>query len=189
MAVSQIDLARFKRLAVRSSDVWQGGVVRLPMWIDEKRDAPPYRARGAFWFSTRTGLVWVKAEEAPHAAGVDLALRGLIDFAKKYERDLMGRPARIEVTDAAFAAELTAAFNDRDTTIAVVPDLPKVRDALRTFETFQNEGERMPAPLMDSPGVTIDVVRRFADAAARFYRANLWHALSRTRIWSSSSRP
>ncbi len=178
MAVSNIDLARFKRLGVRSSDVWQGGIVRLPLWIEGKRDDPPYRARGAFWFSTRTGLVWVKTEDAPHTAGVDLGLHGLIDFAKKYERDLMGRPSRIEVTDAAFARDLAALLDDRDTTIAVVADLPNVRGALRAFETFQNEDEPMPAPLLDSPGVTIEVVRGFADAAARFYAANLWHAFT-----------
>lgn len=62
MPVSPLELARFQRLALRSSDVWQGGIVRLPAWISENDDDPPYRARGAFWFSTRTGLVWPSTE-------------------------------------------------------------------------------------------------------------------------------
>jgi hypothetical protein len=45
--VSPLEVARFKRLAVRSSDVWQGGVFRLPVWIQEREDDPPYRPRGA----------------------------------------------------------------------------------------------------------------------------------------------
>ena len=36
MPVSPLELARFKRLALRSSDVWQGGIVRLPAWIQEE---------------------------------------------------------------------------------------------------------------------------------------------------------
>lgn len=178
MGIPPLELARFKRLAVRSADVWQGGIVRLPMWIQEKDDDPPYRPRGVFWFSTRTGLVWVKPEEAPHTAGVDLALRGLLDFAKKYDRELLGRPSRIEVTDASLAEELRAALADPDTTIAVVRDLPNVRDALRAFERHQSEGAQLPAPLLESPGVTTEGLRRFAEAAARFYQANVWHALS-----------
>jgi tetratricopeptide (TPR) repeat protein len=174
MPVSPLELARYKRLAVRSSDVWQGGLVRFPAWIHENEDQPPYRARGAFWFSTRTGLIWPAMEETRGTAGVELALRGLIEFARKYERELLGRASRIEVTDAAFAAELRAALDDRDTTIAVVPDLPNVRNALRDFERFQAKDEDLPDPLLDSPGVTRDGLRRFADAAARFYDANIW---------------
>jgi uncharacterized protein DUF6930 len=176
--ISPLELARFKRLPVRTSDVWQGGVVRLPMWITENEDDAPYRARGVLWFSTRTGLVWANTESAPRTAGVDLAMRGLLDFAKKYDRDLLGRPSRIETTDAAIADELRAALGDPETTIAVVNDLPNVREALRAFEKFQTEGEALPAPLLESPGVTLEGVRGFADAAARFYHANVWDALT-----------
>ena len=127
VSVSPLELARYKRLAVRSSDVWQGGVVRLPMWIQEKDDDPPYRPRGVFWLSMRTGLVWAEAEEVPGAAGADLALRGLVNFAKKYERDLMGRPGTLEMTDAGVAESLAATLDDRETTITVVRELPNVR--------------------------------------------------------------
>lgn len=177
MSVTPFEIARYKRLALRSSDVWQGGIVRLPAWLQEKADDPPYRVRAAFWFSTRTGLVWTVAEHEPNTAGAALAVEALASFAKKYDRELLGRPARIEVTDVALADEMRALLDDRDTTIAVVSDLPNVREALRSFAKFSAEGAPAMADLLDSPGVTIDRLRGFAGAAAEFYRANPWHAL------------
>ena len=104
-------------------------------------------------------------------------MRALVDFARKYERELLGRPSRIEVTDAALAEALRGALGDPGTTIAVVPDLPNVRKAMRAFEKYQSEGEGLPPALLDSPGVTLEGLRGFAEAAARFYDANVWDAL------------
>ena len=75
MIVSPLEIARFKRLAVRSSDVWQGGVFRLPVWIQEREDDPPYRPRGAVWTSVRTGLIWMTTEDERGAPDLTLALR------------------------------------------------------------------------------------------------------------------
>src|SRR5207244_4474799 len=55
MSAARLDVARYKRLAIRSADTWQGGLFRLPMWIQEHDDDPPYRPTGAFWRSVRTG--------------------------------------------------------------------------------------------------------------------------------------
>jgi tetratricopeptide (TPR) repeat protein len=187
--VSPIELARFKRLAVRSSDVWQGGIVRLPAWVSENDDDPPYRARGVFWFSTRTGLVWPSPESVRDTPDVDLALRGLMDFAKKYDRELLGRPSRIEVTDAALADSLRSALSDPDTTIAVVAELPNVREAMQAFAKYQTDEEEMPPALLDAPGVTLDGLRGFADAAARFYDANVWNALASEEDLVSIEQP
>jgi hypothetical protein len=40
---------RFKQLPQRSGEVWQGGLVRLPTWIEDPDDpdGEPYRAMGA----------------------------------------------------------------------------------------------------------------------------------------------
>ncbi len=174
--VSPLELARFKRLAVRSSDVWQGGVFRLPLWIQERDEDPPYRVRGALWFSTRTGLIWATNEDERGISDLTLALRGLVDFARKYDRELMGRPSRLEVIDATLAGDLGAALDDPDTTIGTVRELPNIRDLLRHLEEH-NSGQPASIPLLESPGVTLDGLRAFADAAKRFYEANVWHAL------------
>jgi len=145
--------------------------------LKEKDDDPPYRTWAGFWRSARTGLVWALPEDAPHTAGAELAARALIDFARKYDRELVGRPARLEVTSAALAAELGALLDDRDTTVAVVDDLPDVRAALDDFATHQYGGRPLPRALLEMPGMTINRLRAFADAAARFYRAAPWDAL------------
>ena len=54
--VSSLMLARFTRLPRRSGDTWQGGVVRMPMWVDGP-DGTPYRPWGGVWVSLETGVV------------------------------------------------------------------------------------------------------------------------------------
>jgi tetratricopeptide (TPR) repeat protein len=180
VSITRLEIGRYKRLATRSSDVWQGGLVRLPMWVGAA-DETPYRVRGAFWRSARTGLVWMVPEDEPRTADAGLAVQALLDFAKKYDRELLGRPARLEVTNAAFADELRALLDDRDTTIAVADDLPDVRAALQAFAEHRHEGD-VPAALLDMPGVTIDRLRGFAGAAAVFYRRAPWEALDATDV-------
>ena len=175
VSTARIDLARYKRLAVRSADTWQGGLFRLPMWIQENEDAAPYRPTGAFWRSVSTGLIWCLVEPQPRTANADLALRALLEFGQKHEDALMGRPARIEVPNARFADELRHLLDDRDTTVAVIENLPDVDDALRQFAEY--ESGPLPRGLMDTPGVTPEHVRRFAAAAAGFYGAEPWEAL------------
>src|SRR5439155_1059865 len=53
--VSSLMLARFTRLPRRSADTWQGGVLRMPMWVDGP-DGTPYRPWGGVWVSLETGL-------------------------------------------------------------------------------------------------------------------------------------
>jgi hypothetical protein len=54
-------LGRYKQLPQRAGEVWQGGLVRLPEWIDHPTDpdGEPYRPTGALWVSLRTGLIHV----------------------------------------------------------------------------------------------------------------------------------
>jgi tetratricopeptide (TPR) repeat protein len=175
MSTTRLDVARYKRLAIRSVDAWQGGLVRLPMWIQEREGDSPYRPTGAFWRSARTGLIWVLIEPEPRTANAALALRALLEFGQKYERELMGRPARIEVSNARVAEELRELIDDRDTTIAVVEHLPEVEEALRAMAEY--ESGPMPRGLLETAGVTFEHVRRFAEAACDFYKSEPWEAL------------
>jgi tetratricopeptide (TPR) repeat protein len=116
-------------------------------------------------------------EDERGAPDLTLALRGLVDFARKHDRELLGRPSRIEVAQPALAAELDTALDDRDTTVVAVHELPNVRDVLRHLEEHNAGGAPVPVPLLESPGVTLEGLRGFADAAAHFYNAHVWHAL------------
>jgi tetratricopeptide (TPR) repeat protein len=174
-----VALGRFRRLPQRAGEAWQGGIVRLPMWIENPADSegPPLRATGAIWVSLRTGLVHIDLAKEGEEATPELALATLLEFGLKWAKELDGRPARLEVRDAALRDALAASLTALDTTITVVEDLPAVRDALRTFEEHEAEDEPIPG-LLAAPGMSIDRVRAFAAAAAAFYSARPWDRLT-----------
>lgn len=168
-------LGRFKRLPQRSGEVWQGGLVRLPGWIDHPTDpdGDPSRPVGALWVSLRTGFIHLAIPDEGVPATPELALAALLEFGLKGSKGLEGRPSRIEVQDAVLRDALSEPLSRLATAIDVVADMPAVRAAVRTLEMEADGGRRLPGAL-EAPGVTPDRLRAFADAAARFYEARPW---------------
>jgi tetratricopeptide (TPR) repeat protein len=174
-------LARFKRLPQRTAEVWQGGIVRFPAWLDDPADpdGPPKRPRGVIWVSLRTGLFHVHPVDAGDEATPELALATLLEFGLKQAKALDGRPARVEVRDPALRDALAGPLAALDTSVAVVEDQPAVRDALRAMEEDEEEEDGEPIPgLLDSPGISVERVRAFAEAAALFHAAHPWDRLA-----------
>jgi len=170
-------LNRVKQLPQRSAEVWQGGLFKLPMWVDNPRDPDdPQRPVGACWLSLRTGLIHVEAAQDPATPGDELALRGFVEFARQWARQLEGRPARVQVREAALAAALGPTLAALETPVEVVDDLPHVREALHNLEEHASEGPRRTG-LLEAEGMTPDRVRAFAEAAAAFHRARPWDHL------------
>jgi tetratricopeptide (TPR) repeat protein len=171
-------LGRFKQLAQRSNDVWEGGFVQMPMWIDSPDPTlPPWRPTGAVWVSLRTGLIHVAVPDEGEEATADFALQALLEFGLKWAKELTGRPSHVRVKDAALREALAPALARLDTTTEIAAELPYVRDALRSLEESANDTVRVPG-LIESPGVTLAHVRAFAVAAARFYEAKPWRHLA-----------
>lgn len=172
-------LGRFKQLPQRTGEIWQGGLVRLPAWIDDPTDpdAEPYRPIGALWASLRTGLVHLDLPPEGSAASPEFALSALLEFGLKWSKGLEGRPARVEVRDPALREALADPLARLSTLVEVVDDLPAVREALDSLEAEATGGRRLPG-LLESPGVTPDRVRGFAEAAASFYTARVWDHLA-----------
>ena len=169
-SVSSLMVARFMRLARRSGEGWQGGLVRMPMWVDDAA-GNPRRPWGGVWVSLESGMVNVKLEVE---ADSPLALESLMELGLKFTHS---RPARLEVADEAMGRELVEALGDPELAVTVLPSLPAVSAML----------ERMAADLPDGPlppdaltvrGVTVERVRAFADAAREFYAAAPWRHLS-----------
>jgi hypothetical protein len=88
--VSSLMLARFMRLPRRSADTWQGGILRMPMWVDGA-DGMPYRPWGGVWVSLDSGLANVKLSEAEAGEGA-AALDALLELAFKFAQTR--RPTR-----------------------------------------------------------------------------------------------
>jgi len=171
-------LGRFKQLPQRTSEIWQGGLMRLPTWIENPDDpeGAPYQPMGAVWVSLRTGRVNIQMPPDGRSASAETALSCLFEFAAKEAKDLGGRPSRIEVRDAELKSALETALAGTGTIIVTVDELPAVKEVLRNFE-------RVDAPvlypgLLEAAGMEVASVRAFAEAAARFYEARPWQHLA-----------
>ena len=179
VSATPVTLARFKRLPQRAGEVWQGGIVRFPIWAEDPADpdGPALRPSGAIWVSLRTGLVHAALAKEGADATPELALETLLQFGLKRAKELEGRPARIEVRDPGLRDALAAPLAALDTAIIVVEDQPAVRNALRTFEEEDEDGDPMPG-LMEAEGMSVERVRAFAEAAALFHAAQPWDRLA-----------
>jgi tetratricopeptide (TPR) repeat protein len=170
-------LGRFRLLPQRDSEVWQGGLVRMPVWIDDPTSGhPPYRPTGAIWVSLRTGRINLQLPDEASEPSSQLALSALFEFAAKETKALGGRPSRIQVGDAGLQAALSTALAGTNTGIERVDDLAAVHQVLEQLERDQGSGVSYPG-LLGPRGVTVERVRAFADAAARFYEARPWQHL------------
>jgi tetratricopeptide (TPR) repeat protein len=172
-------LGRFKQLARRSTEVWQGGLRKLPAWIDdpEHPDGEPSRPIGAIWVSLRTGLIHADVPREGEVASAQLALTAFLEFGLKWAKHLEGRPARVEVSDPALRDAMSQALVGLDTQVVVVEDLSSITEVLRQFETEAGDGRRLPGAL-EGEGVTAARLRAFADAARLFYERRPWEHLA-----------
>ena len=171
-------LGRFKQLPQRTSEVWQGGLVRLPTWIEnpDNPEATPYRPIGAVWVSLRTGRVNIQMTPDGRTVSAETALSCLFEFATKEAKDLGGRPSRIEVRGTELKDALETALAGTGTVVVTVDELPAVKEVLRNFESVDAP---VPYPgLLEAPGMEVARVRAFAEAAVRFYEARPWQHLA-----------
>ncbi|MFQ5985672.1 MAG: hypothetical protein ACE5LL_09205 [Alphaproteobacteria bacterium] len=174
--VSSLIIERFKRLPRLSDDRWQGGLARLPSWIDRGPDGKPYRPWAGIWVSLKTGLINLRIEPKPGVHDWTLALDALIEFGLK--RNLAGcRPGGLEVGDEEIGSRLLNVLGDRDLALTVSPGLPAVRQVLAAMGE-QMAGAPLPPGALEAPGVTVDRMRAFAEAAKRFYEVAPWRYLS-----------
>ena len=165
---------RLKQLPQRTKETWQGGLTRLPMWVQEP-DQEPYRPWIAGWISIKTRLIHTSEPREPQEKTLEMALNTLADFA--CNKELAGyRPGKIEVKDSALAEHLGRL-------LAEVGIEVEQRKKLFTFDQMiANLAEcvkgRPPVPdALDVKGVTVELMWAFADAAAQYYRAKPWQHL------------
>jgi tetratricopeptide (TPR) repeat protein len=166
-------IERFKRLPRRSSDVWQGGVVRARTWIEEP-DGSVRRPWAAVWVSLSTGMMNVQLAEHDDPTDASLALQTLADLGLKFMRT---RPARLEVADSTLGAHLAEALADPELSVDLRADLPAVHRVTREMAQAMDDAAALPEAL-DVPGVTVERMRAFAEAARDFYQAAPWQHLS-----------
>lgn len=174
--VSPTLIARFARLPRNPDEVWQGGFVRLPAWVEGGPGGKPFRPWVAIWVSLRTGLVHLKIEPELGVPDAALALEVLLEFG--LNRKLAGcRPARLEVATEELGATLVHRLGDDRLAFTVSTDLRAVKQVLARYCEQVNRGP-LPPEALDAPGVTVEGMRAFAEAARRFYLAAPWRHLT-----------
>lgn len=175
-AVSPLRITRFAQLPRRAAEVWQGGLVRLPVWIEHGPDGRPYRPWAAIWVSLRTGSLHMKMQPESGGHDPDLALEALLEFG--LNKKLAGcRPACLDVPDADVGAYLVRALGDAQLTFTVSNDLRAIKQVLAHYGEAIG-GAPLPPNALDVPGVTIERMRSFGDAAKRFFLAAPWRYLT-----------
>lgn len=169
-------LTRFARLPRNAAEVWQGGIVRMPAWVEKGPDGKPYRPWGAFWVSLWSGRVNQKMNTETGANDPALLLEALLEFG--LDRKLAGcRPSRVEVANEQLATYLRNALADAGVVVTVTKELGALKEVLAHLGGHMR-GKPVPPNAMDGSGVTLERMRAFASAAHDFYRVAPWRHLS-----------
>lgn len=168
-----LDLERFKRLPARE-DVWQLAIVRMPQWVVED-DRPPFRPRAPLCHSAAADRLGMGEMLDPDAPGEQAALRAVIALAKV--RDVQFRPTRVEAREASIADAVRPALEAAGVEVVVIDRLEAIDEVLAEMMR-QLAGPAGSTSLFSGPGVTVERVRAFAEAAAAFHRAAPWDQLT-----------
>ena len=172
--MSDMQIERLKNLPKRSNETWQGGWVRAPGWVAEG-DEEPHRLWIPFWVSVQSDTFGhvdpCRAEEKNYAK----VLTALVRFACDHKRAGC-RPGRLEVNDSALAEHLSGMLAEAGIRVVFRDNLPALDRCLADMAEYMDDKPPHPGPL-DGDGVTVERMRRFAEAAKAFYEAALWHEL------------
>jgi tetratricopeptide (TPR) repeat protein len=166
---------RLKQLPQRKNEVWQGGLVRLPMWVQEKgREA--HRPWLAGWISVKTKLIHTTAPQPREELTFETALQALANFA--CDNKLAGyRPGKIEVKDPALAEHLSGLLIEADIVVEQRSKLFTLDETIADMAEHIGGKPLVPGAL-DVKGVTVESMRCFADAASKFYQSAPWQYLT-----------
>ena len=169
----ELGLERLKRLPLDPSDSWQLDVLRWPQWIvGEGRE--PYRPVMSLCRSVATGLVNFGDLRAPEEADERLPLASLNRLATT--SGIRHRPARVEVRDPAIADALRPLLAEIGIELRLVAELPKIDEVYA--DMLRDMGGRLFSGYLEIPGVDVERLRAFAQAADEFHRAAPWNHLS-----------
>lgn len=124
-------LEQLRRAPQHFTDVWQGGIFRMPGWIADKGETP-FRALIPLWLSVETGAAFMgdlmRPEEFDPARALDTLAEGVL-------RSRSGgyRPGRLEVNDPALAEYLSDQISGMGIEVSLVERLDLVEVFLRAF--------------------------------------------------------
>ena len=177
----------FPALKSRPFETWQVGAVRLQGWFP-RDGGEPFRAWIALCLNLDSGMVMI-SDPSP---GEELS--SLLESAlSRAGRTWRSRPARVQVSDVAWARDLDALLSPQGVAVEVQPELPELSGVLANLQRYMalKTTDPRPGPLTGD-GVTLERLAAFARAAAGFLAASGWRHLNeedRVRIEAPDVEP
>ena len=165
---------RLKQLPQHPHERWQGGLFRMPAWVPNN-DEKLYRPWSAMWVSPATQRTSTPTTEPIEHENLVMALDNFVQFA--CDKTAAGyRPGILEVKEPALAEYLQETLADVGITVECRERLAFFDEILADFTKHLCGGDLLPNAL-SAKKVTVDMMRNFADAAAKFYAAKPWRHL------------
>jgi tetratricopeptide (TPR) repeat protein len=169
---------RLRRLPQKPGEIWQGGITRLPLWVraDEDGLPDPVRSWAAGWVSLQTRAVYLSEGFTETAIQAEALLDALVDLA--YDKKQAGyRPGKVQVCDAAMAEFLREQLQGSEIAVELIARSFILERSLIDAAEASRPYYPMPCGPMDAEGVTPEMMRAYAAAAAELYRARPWELL------------
>ncbi len=161
-------LSLLDQLPRRPDERVQGGVFRMPQWLpDPGAPKASFRPWSPLWVNARrqkNSIVTLERPDRPDPAEV---FKSFARFCMS--KDLAGyRPGTVELAEPALAEYFLAPLAGVGIQVALRPTLPAVENVLEHLCHELNEGQPWIPGLLQSPGVTLEGIRAFAEAARLF---------------------
>ncbi len=163
-------LAEMSELPQEFDEVWQADARRLATWVTE--EGVPQRPMGALVASATHNMILAQRVGLDETLGQllwEAVLAALLSPAVGPPH----LPGMIEVTSQEFRELLDHRLGPLGVECRVEPQLDRLDFIYSELESGLSASERMPA-LIDTPGVCLEQVGGFFDAAANFYRRQPW---------------
>lgn len=164
-------IERLKQLPQKRKETWQGGLSRMPAWVQDQ-DQAPYRPWTACWVSLTTKLIHITEPTPAGEINFETAYKAFVDFACNEE--LAGyRPGKIQVKDPALAEHLSGVLAEADISVEQRAKLFVLDEMIADMAEHVAGQPSVPAAL-DQKGVSMEAMHAFAEAASCFYQARPW---------------
>jgi tetratricopeptide (TPR) repeat protein len=167
---ASVDLDELTALPQNLGESWQADVRRLPGWLEQSGEQ---RRPWASLVTSRDEHTVLTQNLTMDLPPEDWIWKNIIDAIN---RPLMGEPHRpgiVEVSSDVFHQVLFDRLEAIDVRCVVADNLDQIDEIFRQLGKFLSGGKASP-PLIDVPGVQLDDIRCFYEAAAEFYRAAPW---------------
>ncbi len=154
----------------QKGEVWQGGWFKAPFWV-QIEGSEAIKPWLPLWVSTRERFA--KPGEIQESKGPDEAILTLFDEAMS---EIGRRPERVEVSDEGLATLLRERPSTSDIEVSRRDELEEIDHVLSSMASYFGAPD-FPGAL-EVKGVTVDAMRRYAEAARTFYESAPWRHLS-----------